>query len=118
MLVKLMEPNFVLDNENGNLTQLVREGWSQINVITSNKNIVRGNHYHKINREAFFVISGKFKLILRQGDITEEMIFEKGAMFMISPQQIHTFEYLEDTVLVAMYDKGVELSDGEKDIYS
>ena len=31
---------------------------------------------------------------------------------------IHSFDYLENTILVAMYDKGVELADGGMDSYT
>ena len=37
-------------------------------------------------------------------------------MFIIEPNVMHTFDYKEDSVLVAFYDKGVELPDGTKDI--
>ena len=31
---------------------------------------------------------------------------------------MHSFNFLEDTVLVSMYSYGVELEDGTKDIFS
>ena len=117
MLVTLLKPNFVLNNEKGNLTQLVRDGWKQVNVIFSPKNSIRGNHFHKLNKEAFYVITGKFKLTLIEGEEKEETEFSEGDMFMISPGQIHIFDYIEDTILVSMYDKGVELNNGDMDIY-
>ena len=36
---------------------------------------------------------------------------------MITPFLKHIFIFLEDTIMVSMYDKGVELEDGGKDIY-
>ena len=36
---------------------------------------------------------------------------------MIRPYTKHTFVFLENTIMVSMYDKGVELENGEKDIY-
>lgn len=117
MLVTLMKPNFEFINEKGKLTQLVRSGWNQVNVITSQKDSIRGNHYHKLNKEAFYIISGEIKLTLIYKDEREERIFKAGDMFMILPYQVHIFEYIQDTVLVSMYDKGVELENGKKDIY-
>ena len=117
MLVKIVEPNFIFENEKGKLTQLVREGWNQINVITSVAGSDRGGHYHKINNEGFYIISGKIQLILVEDDVEEKYTFSSGDMFIISPYQMHYFEFLEDTVLVSMYDKGVELPRNLKDIY-
>lgn len=113
-----VEPDFVFENEGGKLTQLVRCGYSQVNVITSVKGSKRGGHYHKINREAFYIISGKFILTLEEDGTTEKYDIEAGDMFVIEPYQKHWFEYTEDTLLVSMYDKGVELPRGLKDIYT
>ena len=87
MLVEIMKPNFEFKNDEGALIQLVREGWKQVNVLYSKKDSKRGGHYHKISKESFYIITGKIKLLL------------------------------ENTIMVSMYDKGVELENGEKDIY-
>lgn len=118
MLLKMIEPDFIFENECGCLVQLVREGWNQVNVITSAAGSKRGGHYHKINKEGFYIINGKFKLILEEGAVKEEHILKSGDMFIIEPYQKHYFEYLEDTILVSMYDKGVELPRDLKDIYT
>lgn len=118
MLVQKVEPDFIFTNENGCLIQLVHEGWKQVNILNSNKGSLRGGHYHKICREVFYVIKGKLKLTLEEGQEIEENIFTEGEMFLISPFQKHTFEFLEDTLMIAMYDKGVEMIDGSKDIYT
>ena len=118
MLVKHMNVDFEFQNENGLLVQLVHEGWNQINILDSKQGSKRGKHYHKENFEAFYIIKGKLKLILEQDGFLEETIFESKDMFMISPYQMHYFEFIEDTLMVSMYDKGVEYLDGSKDIYS
>lgn len=118
MLVEPMKPDFIYENEKGKLTQLVREGFRQVNVITSGAGSFRGGHYHKYNKEAFYIITGKLRLVVHKGNLAEEKIFGKEDMFLIPPYCIHDFYYLEDTVLVSMYDKGVELEHGEKDIYT
>jgi hypothetical protein len=43
---------------------------------------------------------------------------KQGDWFTIAPFVFHTFEYLDDTVLVSMYSNGVELSETEKDIWT
>lgn len=117
-LIKILDPNFKFDDDRGSLVQLVREGYSQFNIIFSKKDVLRGNHYHKYNKEAFYVINGKLKLTVSKDDVVEEHIFSKGDMFEVEPYVNHSFFYLEDTLLASMYSDGVELSDGTKDIWS
>lgn len=117
-LFDYLEPNFLFNDDRGMLVQLVRNGWNQINYIYSKKGVIRGNHYHKFNVEAFFVISGKFNLVLQSldGNKQEEVTMTNSKFFKIYPNILHSFEFLEDTLLISMYDKGVEKIDGSKDI--
>ena len=120
MLIKFIKPDFEFSDDRGCLKQLVHDGWTQVNYITSVGNAFRGNHYHKENREAFYVISGKFKLTAENldGSLKEEYEMKQGDFFIIEPLIVHSFEYLEKTVLISFYDKGVENLDGSKDIWS
>lgn len=120
MLFKRLTLDFVVRNTKGNLAQLCHEGWSQVNVLTSPAGSFRGNHYHKENLECFYVVSGSIKVIFSSVDKqeTDSQIFNEGDMFVIYPFVIHSLESISDTVLVALYDKGVEKESGEKDIWS
>ena len=64
MLIEFVKPDFTYQNEAGCLNQLVHDGWKQINAITSVAESTRGGHYHKFNKEQFFIIDGSFKLIV------------------------------------------------------
>ena len=112
-MLKRIEPDFRFSDSRGELVQLIRQGYRQVNVITSKKGVVRGGHYHKENSEAFYVISGKLDLTVNG----ERFPFETGDFFGIEPYDRHSFLFLEDTILVSMYSNGVELAGGEKDIY-
>lgn len=118
MLINILKPDFVFENDAGSLKQLVHDGWKQFNVITSVAGAIRGGHYHKYNQEGFYVISGRFKLKIWNGDEKESYDFKAGDMFSIEPLVFHTFEYQENTILVSMYSVGVEISDTEKDIWT
>lgn len=118
MLIEFLETDFEFDNENGKLVQLVHDEWKQVNVIFSKASGVRGGHYHKYNEEAFYIYSGSFKLIVWQDDVKEEYEIKAGDMFKIKPLVFHTFEYCEDTILVSLYSNGVEMDNGEKDIWT
>lgn len=112
-MLKKIEVDFEFKDDRGTLVQLIHKGYKQINVIKSNKGVVRGNHYHKINKEAFYIVYGSTEVIVN--DI--KYFFSAGDFFEIEPFDMHSFDFLEDTVLVSMYSQGVELDDGKKDIY-
>ena len=44
-------------------------------------------------------------------------MMKTGDFFEIEKGIKHTFEYIEDTELISLYDLGVELENDEKDIY-
>jgi quercetin dioxygenase-like cupin family protein len=117
MLIVMMTPDFTFSDSRGTLTQLVRTGYRQVNVIESNVGSERGGHYHKQNKETFFVVQGSFRLDVSKDGISETYQFHKGDMFSIPPFVSHSFVFLENTILVSMYENGVELTDGKKDIY-
>lgn len=119
MLIEFIKPDFEFADERGTLKQLVHANWKQVNYITSVAGAFRGNHYHKQNIEAFFVISGAFKLFVESLDGTthEEYMMKPGDFFIVRPFINHSFEYIQNTQLISFYDKGVENSDGTKDIF-
>lgn len=118
MLIEKLKTDFVHNDERGSLTQLVHKGYSQFNIITSKAGVFRGGHFHKLNTEAFFVISGKCKVTARKDNESENMIFSAGDFFRIGPYVCHDFDYIEDTVMASMYSLGVELDNDQKDIYT
>ena len=117
-LIEFLQPDFKFENENGLLVQLVHDGWKQINAIFSKAGGVRGGHYHKYNQEAFYVLSGSFKLIVWKDTVKEEYQIQPGTFFTIPAHVFHTFEYTQDTWLISMYSNGVELDAHTKDIWT
>ena len=113
-MLKRISCDFSFEDERGLLVQLVHDGWKQINVITTRKGVIRGNHYHKRNAEAFYIISGACRVTVGE----ESVVFRTGDFFKIDPLDMHSFDYLEDTTMVSMYSDGVELPNGSKDIYT
>lgn len=117
-LIKFLEPDFEFADDRGKLTQLFREGWSQVNVITSKAGSVRGDHYHKNNHELFYVISGEFILSVShlQEGVTEKFALKPEMMFVIPPKILHSFTFESDVLLLSAYDRGVE-EGSQMDIY-
>lgn len=117
-LIVFMEPDFSFADERGYLYQLCREGWRQVNVSKTVQGVKRGGHFHTQTREAFFIVSGRVNLHLQKEQQTENVTVKTGDFFCFPPYVTHSFDFVEDTVMVALYDKGVELPDGSKDIYA
>ncbi len=120
MLIEVIKPDFEFTDNRGSLKQLVHKGWNQVNYITSVAGALRGNHYHKENVEAFYVISGEFKLIAESldGKEHEEYIMKAGDFFTVKPFVNHSFEYITNTQMISFYNKGVEGVGGTKDIFT
>ena len=117
MLIERIKADFEHKDERGTLVQLVHGDYPQVNVITSKSGVMRGGHYHKQNTEAFYVAAGSCKVTACWHFEKECVVFTAGDFFRIGPHVVHDFEYLEDSVLVAMYSLGVELENGTKDIF-
>ena len=113
-MLYIIEKDFQFSDDRGCLVQLIHDGYRQINVITSKKGVVRGGHYHKENKEAFYVISGQLAVTVN-GTVYR---FKEGGFFGIEENDLHSFFFEEDTVLVSMYSGCVEHPDGTKDIYT
>lgn len=116
-MYQLLIPDFKFSDDRGTLVQLVHGGYTQVNVITTKQGVLRGNHYHKLSREAFYIISGSVKVILTSSGKREEMLFKSGDFFEIPPMVLHEMIYPEACVMVALYDRPVENEHGEKDIW-
>lgn len=113
-MLQIIKVDFHFEDDRGTIDQLIHDGYRQINVITSKKGVVRGGHYHKQNDEAFYVISGRLTVTVNE----ETRTFSDGEFFGIEANDMHSFVFEEDTILVSMYSNGVELPDGTKDMYT
>lgn len=111
-MYKMIVPDFVNEDERGKLVQLVHDGWRQVNVVMSAGGTTRGGHYHKNNREAFYIVSGSCDVTLEMDGEKQTARFTAGDFFAIEPYTVHTFRYLKDTLLVGLYDNGVDSAGG------
>ena len=118
-LVEIKNTDFEFKDDRGLICQICHGEFAQVNYVFSKAGAVRGRfHYHKIAKEQFYIISGSLKLELSKGELKEEYVFKSGDVFLINPGVRHNFIYLEDTLLVSMYDKCVETGENTKDIFN
>ena len=117
-MIEILKPDFEFNDDRGKLMQLLHGEIAQVNYVESNPSSLRGGHYHKLNKETFFMIDGEVTVTVKKDGKEETYTFKSGDMFSIDKNVIHSFDYKKHTTLIVTYDKGVELPDGEKDIYS
>jgi dTDP-4-dehydrorhamnose 3,5-epimerase-like enzyme len=62
----------------------------------------RGNHYHRMKEEIFYVFRGKLRALFMDMESfqKEERVLEKGERIRIKPLCGHLFYGLEDTLVV------------------
>ncbi len=109
--------DFQHKDERGSLTQLIHDGYKQVNVLESKSGAIRGAHFHKRAIEAFYLISGRVEVEFKTPDEKKTKIFKEGDFFEIEPFVLHNMYFLENCLMVQMYDIPVENEDGSKDIY-
>ena len=117
-LYERLPVDFAHTDVRGELVQLIHAGYKQVNVLRTNKGVTRGGHYHKICREAFFVICGSVEVELSCREQKERVTFRASDFFSIGPGVVHSMFFTEDCLMVQLYDVPVEQADGEKDIYA
>lgn len=118
MVVKL-EADFYHEDARGTICQLLHTQNAQVNYLFTRKSAKRGCHYHKRNKEIFYVIEGRACLTSYPAgnkDETQTSYFQAKDMFLVEPFTVHNFDFLEDTHMIVIYDKGIE-EDEIKDIY-
>ena len=117
-LYEKLTVDFEHADDRGKLVQLIHDGYKQVNVLRTDKGVTRGGHYHKICREAFFVISGSVEVELKKQGQSERVTFRASDFFRIGPYVVHSMFFPEDCIMVQMYDVPVEQGNGQIDIYA
>ena len=80
------------------------------------KDMHRGEHYHKVNSDLFYVVTWAVEVILELPTENCKKKIRNGDMFVFNPCQKHTLVFIEDTIMIQLYDKAEENNVGEKDI--
>ena len=117
-MISFLHMDFEFTDERGWLRQLTHDTWKQVYVSQTKAGEFRGKHYHAHNREAFYIISGEIEIFLEKDGEQRHLTVKNNDFFAIEPGTVHTFTFNQDTLMVIMYDKGIEEANGIKDIYS
>lgn len=120
-MIKKLDVDFLHTDERGIICQVLSIPINQVNYLFTKQSAKRGCHYHKINKEIFYIIEGSLEITAvktEDNSSKQTYLFKAGDLFLVEPFVVHDFDFLEDTKMLVMYDKGVELPDKSKDIYS
>ena len=120
-MIEKLNIDFLHTDDRGVICQVLSTPIKQVNYLFTKQGAKRGCHFHKSNREIFYIIHGSLDLTavrLEEESSKKTYAFKTGDLFLVNPFVIHDFEFLEDTKMLVMYDKGVELPNNTKDIYS
>ena len=76
----------------------ILEDWPEAKIITAKTDCELGHHYHKIKTEKFILTYGQ--AILNLAGQWFEM--EIGEIYTVKPNQMHSFELAEGSILVGL----------------
>lgn len=103
-MIKFLDNYFTKSDARGSIKGLINCGtWREINLIQSEANVVRGNHYHKSTIEGFIILSGRILVTLQRvsnGELIGEAIESEvgaGKVFIIETMVSHRFVTIESS---------------------
>lgn len=117
--IKIEEIKPVHVDERGIITDILNKHLNHVGIITTEKDCVRANHYHKTSIQYNYVLSGKFEVSIAKSNNPSEVkkiILEPGMLLTIPPMIIHKFKALEKTVLLDMISESREGIGYEDDV--
>ena len=94
---------------------LINEPIEHITVITSKRDVTRGNHYHKKTIQWVYVHSGKLKsLTQKENENVVSHILEPGDLIKTEVLEKHALKMLEDSIFY-VFTKGPRGGDNYED---
>ena len=103
VIIQKIDPVFI--DERGIITDLLNEPISHVGLITTEKDAVRANHYHKLSTQYSYILQGKFEVLIapydQQSNI-KKVIVNVGELITIPPYVIHQFKALDRAIMIDM----------------
>ncbi len=103
--VKINKVTPAFKDDRGEISDLINEEINHVGIITTEKDAIRANHYHKISKQYTYLLSGKFEILLAKADSptkVKKIILEPGDLITIPSLIIHRFKALEKSVFIEM----------------
>lgn len=74
------------------------EDWPEAKIITTKKDCVLGDHFHRIKTEKFILTSGEATMRVDMSTIR----MERGELYTVNPGQRHSFDIKKGSVLIGL----------------
>lgn len=103
----------------GAIQTLVEGGIHSIQIISSKKDTVRANHYHKSDSHYMYVVSGSMNYYTRpvgSKEPPQSLLVTAGQMVFTPPMLEHAVHYLEDSVFLNITSEPRDQSSYEEDL--
>ena len=116
--VKKIDPVFI--DERGIISDLLNESIGHVGLITTGKDAIRANHYHKLSTQYSYILSGKFEVLIASADQpvnVSRVIVNAGELIIIPPNVIHRFKAIERAVMIDMISESRDGNKYEDDVY-
>lgn len=117
-IIKKVEPAFI--DERGIISDLLNENVSNVGLITTEKDAIRANHYHKLSTQYSYILSGKFEVLLAPSDNprnVKKVLVNAGEIIIVPPNVIHRFKAIERAVMIDMVSESRAGTGFEDDVY-
>ncbi len=117
--VKKIKPFHV--DERGEMSYLLDKKIpiTSILLITSKKDAIRANHYHKKDTHYSYMLAGKMEYsyqdLRSKNKKKQSVIIKKGDIVCTPPMTIHAMRFLEDSVFLAITTEDRDQKKYEKD---
>ncbi len=103
--VKIRKIDPIFMDERGIISDLINEPINNVGLISTEKDAVRGCHYHKKSKQYSYILSGKFEVLLapfNKLSNIKKVIVNAGELITIPSLVIHQFTALERSVMINM----------------
>jgi oxalate decarboxylase/phosphoglucose isomerase-like protein (cupin superfamily) len=86
------------------LLGITREPWAEANFVRTAAGHARGNHYHRITTELFFVVRGEIEVAVHHVETghAETFVAGPGDVFVVEPYELHVFTARTDAEWINM----------------
>ena len=92
------------EDERGKIIDIIENKIIEhITIISSKKDSIRGDHYHKESIQYNYILKGRLKLLTQmQGEKMQINILESGDLILNPPMERHALIALEDSEILVM----------------
>lgn len=121
MKITLQKITPAFTDARGDITDILTADVRHTGIITFSQGAVRGNHYHKLQTQYTYMLSGTVELHSKDTTIAdapvEKIVLQVGDLVTIPPLLVHTYVALEPASMLCLTTLSREGSGYEDDTY-